>query len=458
MSLQALLEIAIGLIFVWLALSLAAMYLQDWLVTVLRWRSSLLEVAIRNLLGGDIALTEAFYNHPLILALHSGKKGARFFDRYQRPSYIPPPQFSLALFDIIITAGSDASVIQKHMRALKSLESDIQALREDRRALARQELDLILDLARHALDSDLGAAAVQSLVENLKNRLVQMAIQFPELKPGIEDMLRSIVIDNKSLSSAIENIQETFGSGNAPPDTLKRIQNGLAVLGAQHPAVQQSIQTLLTGVESYAAQGESALARARTQVEQWFDNSMDRLSGWYKRRMQVLSLVIGISLAVFFNVDTLQLTTYLWRDPILRQALAAQAEALVQESPQGVQAADASQLYRLQLELSQFNVPVGWIGTPLPATSSGGVPQGDGTEKRCTLQPRSTIDLFGFVAGKKCYPIINTPSDITGWMIKLVGLTVTGMATAQGAPFWFDVLKNVINLRTTGGKPPSSGK
>ncbi len=458
MSLQALLEIAIGLIFIWLVLSLAAMYLQDWLVTALRWRSNLLEAAIRNLLGNDVELTQAFYNHPLILALHSGEKGARFFDRYQRPSYIPSSQFSMALFDIIITAGSQASVIQKHMQVLKLLETDIQALQEDRRALARQELDLVLDLARHALDSDQGAAAIQALVENLKDRLVQMAIQFPELKPGIEDILRSIVIDNKSLSAAIENIQETFGSGTAEPDTLKKIRNGLAVLGAQHPAVQQAIHTLITGVEEYATQGESALASARSQVEQWFDNSMDRLSGWYKRRMQILSLMVGIFLAVFFNVDTLQVTTYLWRDPILRQALATQAEIFIRENPQGIQSTDATQVYRLQLEFSQLNVPVGWLGTPLPATSSGGVPQGDGTEKRCTMQPSSTIDLFGFVAGGKCYPIINTPGDLTGWLIKLVGLIVTGMATAQGAPFWFDVLKNVINLRTAGARPSSSSK
>ncbi|MEJ5224545.1 MAG: hypothetical protein WHV44_08820 [Anaerolineales bacterium] len=457
MSMQALLEIAIGLVFTWLVLSLAAMYLQDWIVTALRWRSSLLEAAIRNLLGNDQELTEAFYNHPLIQSLHSGKKGARFFDKFQRPSYIPSSHFSLALFDIIITAGTEASVIQKHMQTLRSLEADIEALSADRRALARQELDLALDLARHALDSDLGAAAVQKLEESIKDRLVQMAIKFPEIKPGIENLLKTIIIDNQSLSAAIEIIQHEYQDGHPEPDVLKKIQNGLAVLGAQHPVVQKAIKTLITGVEEYAAQGETALARARKQVEQWFDNSMDRLSGWYKRRMQVLSLVIGLLLAISFNVDTFQITTYLWRDPILRQALATQAEMYIRENEQGIRPTDAAQLYQLQLELSQLNVPIGWIGTPLPATSGGGVPQGDGTERRCTMQPRSTIDLFGFVVGNMCYPLINTPTDLTGWFIKVIGLFVTGMATAQGAPFWFDVLKRVINLRTSGAKPASSG-
>jgi hypothetical protein len=54
--------------------------------------------------------------------------------------------------------------------------------------------------------------------------------------------------------------------------------------------------------------------------------------------------------------------------------------------------------------------------------------------------------------GLQCYPIINTPqlNDPAGWLIKLFGLLVTGLAAAQGAPFWFDILKNVVNVRAAG--------
>jgi len=30
---------------------------------------------------------------------------------------------------------------------------------------------------------------------------------------------------------------------------------------------------------------------------------------------------------------------------------------------------------------------------------------------------------------------------------------MTGAAAAQGAPFWFDILKKLINVRSTGPKP-----
>jgi len=453
MSIEALLEVAIGLIFVWLALSMAAMYAQDWIVTRFKWRSSMLESSIRNLLENDDELTTAFYSHPLIKSLCSGKKDAKFLDKLQLPSYIPASQFALTLFDIVISAGTDASVIQKHMASLRSIESEINKLGQDKQALAKQELDLVLDLARQALDSESGAEVAAALTESLKERLVQMAVKVPELKPIIEEQLKNIVLDNKTISSAIEQVQEQFKDGAPEKNTLQKIHTGLAVLGAQHPDVQVALKTLLTGVEEYATEGESALARARTHVENWFDNSMDRLSGWYKRRMQVLSLVVGIALAVILNADTLQLATYLWRDPAMRQALVAQAEIFMQDNEQGIGVTDSAQLYGLQLEFSQLNIPIGWTGTPLLATSSGGVPQADGTEKRCTLSPSSTVDLYGFRAGGKCYPIINAPSDLTGWFIKIVGLGITGLATAQGAPFWFDVLKKLINLRTSGANP-----
>ncbi len=63
--------------------------------------------------------------------------------------------------------------------------------------------------------------------------------------------------------------------------------------------------------------------------------------------------------------------------------------------------------------------------------------------------------MFGLRVGRECYPLINTPNfnDLTGWLLKLVGLLISGVAAAQGAPFWFDILKNIVNIRTSGAKP-----
>jgi hypothetical protein len=42
---------------------------------------------------------------------------------------------------------------------------------------------------------------------------------------------------------------------------------------------------------------------------------------------------------------------------------------------------------------------------------------------------------------------------LTGWIIKLVGILISGIAASPGASFWFDILKKIINVRLTGVNP-----
>lgn len=42
-----------------------------------------------------------------------------------------------------------------------------------------------------------------------------------------------------------------------------------------------------------------------------------------------------------------------------------------------------------------------------------------------------------------------------GWLQAIFGWLMTGVAVAMGAPFWFDILGKLINVRNA-GKPISS--
>jgi hypothetical protein len=48
-------------------------------------------------------------------------------------------------------------------------------------------------------------------------------------------------------------------------------------------------------------------------------------------------------------------------------------------------------------------------------------------------------------------------TDSTNILLKLFGILITAGATAQGAPFWFDVLKRFVNIRSTGPNPNEKG-
>jgi hypothetical protein len=39
-------------------------------------------------------------------------------------------------------------------------------------------------------------------------------------------------------------------------------------------------------------------------------------------------------------------------------------------------------------------------------------------------------------------------------LFKAIGLAMTAFAVSFGAPFWFDLLGRIVNLRATGPKPP----
>ena len=41
-------------------------------------------------------------------------------------------------------------------------------------------------------------------------------------------------------------------------------------------------------------------------------------------------------------------------------------------------------------------------------------------------------------------------------MAKLTGLAITAFAISLGAPFWFDMLSKIMNVRGTGAKPAST--
>lgn len=445
MSITAILEVGIGMIFAWLIISLSGMYIQEIIVKILGWRSSMLENHLGNMLT-DPNLARQLYDHPLIKSLHTGIDGS------DRPSYIPSAQFSMALMDMIKNAPKEAALIQK---TLYELQDHIDALKTPQRKAAQEQLDLALDLTKKAISSEGGPENANALLDEVKKHIRKLSQDFPSLQPQIEAKFVTFAQQKKQIDAILATLNP---ADFLDSDTFK-FMAGLAAMSVTYPILKQAIGAL---VHENAAEkiAERAKFLTRQNIEEWFDNSMERLSGWYKRRSQTIALIIGLSIALLFNVDSLTFATQLWRDPAVRMTLAAQAQATVEQNPSGFSGTDANQLLALNTEINQLNIPIGWVGTVLPADASGAVSYGDGTSQLCTLVPTSAIELFGFHFDGKCYPIINTPhfNDWAGWLLKLVGLLITGLAAAQGAPFWFDILKNVVNVRSVGANPGEKSK
>jgi hypothetical protein len=194
--------------------------------------------------------------------------------------------------------------------------------------------------------------------------------------------------------------------GKPPADFVAVVRRGPANLEDADPEmkfVKQSIESLLR----FANVGEGDLKGLRTSVESWFNETMDRVSGWYRRKLQLITLAVALVLSVVLNADALLYANSLWHDAALRASAIAAAQGAIRE---GVPAqTDTRQLERSFLQL-QF--PIGWSA--------------DESDPR------------------------RLPTDAQGWLTKVFGLLLTTIAISQGAPFWFDLLSKVTQLRATG--------
>jgi hypothetical protein len=166
---------------------------------------------------------------------------------------------------------------------------------------------------------------------------------------------------------------------------------------------------------SATATAGNDIAKLRDGIATWFDDSMDRLTGVYKRYLQWLSLAIGLLLAIGLNADTIAVVNSLWSDATLRAGLVQMADKA---------AGDSASLDKLSQSLSRLpaieaNIrpfPVGW-----PA-----------------------------IVGRTEGSWLDNPKAVAA---KIIGLLITSLAISLGAPFWFDLLSKFMSVRTTGVKP-----
>ena len=57
---------------------------------------------------------------------------------------------------------------------------------------------------------------------------------------------------------------------------------------------------------------------AQRAIEGWYDDGMDRVTGWYKRKTQTWTMVMAIILTIAVNADTVHIARRLWLEPALR--------------------------------------------------------------------------------------------------------------------------------------------
>jgi hypothetical protein len=182
-------------------------------------------------------------------------------------------------------------------------------------------------------------------------------------------------------------------------------------------------------------------------IEGWFDSSMDRVSGWYKRRTQWWILVIAAVITISVNADSILIAKRLSTDKTLREAAvkAAQKETnnpATQSTPSGTQqGGDTSGSAN-----ESGNQAIATIKSNLSDLDGVGFPIGwdaDVTQWKSKHPLANLGDAFSFA--ESTYP------HFPGWAITILAIML-------GAPFWFDVLNKFMVVRSTVKPAEKSGE
>jgi hypothetical protein len=156
-------------------------------------------------------------------------------------------------------------------------------------------------------------------------------------------------------------------------------------------------------------------------LEKWFEDAMGRVNGWYKRNAQKVTIIIAVFVAFGLNASAVRIVERLDSEPKVREAVVAQAEALSKEGKLApgkeeaslkAAAEQASGAYR---QVADLKLPLFWAGD-------------------------------------------NVPKSPGGIISAVIGCLLTAVAISLGAPFWFDALGKLSNLRTAGKRPEEDEK
>jgi hypothetical protein len=352
------LDVAIGMGFVYLLLSLIASVVQEMLSAFMQLRAANLERGLRSLFSGDslcaeMDLVDCIYDHGLVRGLYSN-----------------PPM------------DSDTN------------ESGFRKMMDRVRIGARRLIGISPD---KPLSIKANQLLLPAYIPSRTFALALIDILNAHKKQGEEAMA--------SITQALTEHHWIFRDNKAG-------------------------EALLT----LALDAKGDVVAFQRNLEQWYNDGMDRVSGWYKRYVQRVLIVIGLVMAIAFNVDSVRVARTLWLDRDARQAMVNAAGSYTKDHPAATNQA-TDDLGKLEAQL-QSNV------------------QAFNEVTTASLLPMGWKHPWGYYESY----FKAAPKDAAFSGLRLMaGWLMTALAISLGAPFWFDTLNRFMVVRST-VKPQEKSK
>lgn len=190
-------------------------------------------------------------------------------------------------------------------------------------------------------------------------------------------------------------------------------------------------------LESVWVDSQGDVTKFKSYITDWFNEMMDRTTGWYKKYTQLILLGIGLVTAGAFNVDTIKIAKLLEANPELRKQMISQVSTFTKANP-GL----SKQLHDQQDELNKLNKDDKKRDSLQQQIDNNAVKKLQDQETKLIgdYLPDATHTLgLGYERGWQDF---NGLMSILGWLL-------TALAISMGAPFWFDLLNKLMQLRSS---------
>lgn len=258
------------------------------------------------------------------------------------------------------------------------------------------------------------------------------------LEKALRNMLASTDVDNQLVEAFKENalyrqLSYKYGKKRFSPSYLsdrsfQSILMDTILKGEGFEQLEDQLETLPDAdlkdvLKQFLRESENDMEVFKGKVHVWYNDVMDRASGWYKRYTQKILVGMGFVIAIVFNADTLAIYERLESDPETLQQVLTLAEDYV-NGKDGLEIAPAQMSPEFDASMAKLEV---MINNQIESVKS---PLGLGWKNVVW-------------------------SEVTWYdaLLKLLGWIVTALAVSLGAPFWFDLLRKLVNIRSSGNKP-----
>ncbi len=296
-------------------------------------------------------------------------------------------------------------------------------------------LTIVLGLVFVLLLLSLLATTIMELISSffsLRGRNLTEALRNMLARTDKEGQLLSAFQNNSLYRQLSQRYNSATGTQRPPSymnaDTFQSILFDIILKGEDLSKLKDKInelpdEDLRNVLNQLLRDANNELPEFKVQIEIWYNSVMERASGWYKRFTQQILIAVGLVIAIIFNADTLSIYAQLESDPAKLAAVAKLAEDFAQNGEGVVYKADPANFEASAADINSL------LGDHIDAIRS---PLGLGWNE-------DDLDFSRY--------------SLYDWLAKLVGYIVTALAISMGAPFWFDLLRKIVSIRSSGTKP-----